>query len=79
MAARRIDIHAHILFPEVMGRCGAAGPEMGVRDGVQFFRSGDDVGGCGRPDAAFSVRGQRLALMNRRGADRRPRRPDPLG
>jgi hypothetical protein len=47
MPARTIDIRAHILFPEVMGSCGAAGPEMGVRDGVQFFRSAtmwEDVG-----------------------------------
>ena len=36
MAARTIDVHAHVLFPKVMGKCGAAGPEMGLRDGVQF-------------------------------------------
>ena len=38
-----VDIHAHVLFPEVMGLCGAAGPEMGDDNGVPFFRSAEYV------------------------------------
>src|ERR687896_28531 len=26
-----VDVHAHILLPGLMGSCGAAGPEMGIR------------------------------------------------
>ena len=39
-----IDVHAHILLPGIMGTCGHAGPEMGIRtDGTQYFRAGDYV------------------------------------
>src|SRR6185436_20130902 len=43
VAVRTIDVHAHVLFPKVMGKCSAAGPEMGLSNGVQFFRSGNYV------------------------------------
>jgi aminocarboxymuconate-semialdehyde decarboxylase len=79
MPARTIDVHAHILFPEVMGRCGGAGPEMGVREGVQFFRSGDYVLENVRfVDAPFSDIGRRLALMDRLGVDHQVLSPNPL-
>jgi len=38
---RVIDVHAHIVFPESMGKAGSYGPEMGVdSNGVSFFRFG---------------------------------------
>ena len=70
MSAGTVDVHAHILLPETMGACGAAGPEMGVRDGVSYFRSGDyvltHVPFAGSP---FSDVPRRLALMDRMGID----------
>jgi aminocarboxymuconate-semialdehyde decarboxylase len=79
MPARIIDVHAHILFPEVMGRCGGAGPEIGVREGVQFFRSGDYVLENVRfVDAPFSDIPRRLALMDRLGVDHQILSPNPL-
>jgi aminocarboxymuconate-semialdehyde decarboxylase len=79
MTARTIDVHAHVLFPQVMGRCGAAGPEMGLRDGVQFFRSGDYVLENVRfVDAPFSNLERRLELMARLRIDHQVLSPNPL-
>ena len=62
-SVRTIDVHAHILCPEVMGVAGAAGPEMGVDNGVMYFRSGDYVlRGVRFTDSPFSDVGMRLAL-----------------
>lgn len=78
-AMRTVDVHAHVLFPEVMGLCGAAGPEMGVRDGVQYFRSGEYVLTAVRfTDAPFSDLGLRLAAMDRLGIDHQLLSPNPL-
>lgn len=74
-----VDVHAHALFPEVMGLAGAAGPEMGERDGVPFFRSGEYVLSNVRfADSPFSDIGQRLALMDRMGIDHQIMSPNPL-
>tara|TARA_B110000114_G_scaffold136259_1_gene143145 strand:+ start:60 stop:278 length:219 start_codon:yes stop_codon:yes gene_type:complete len=36
-----IDLHAHIVIPESMGKAGSYGPEMGVEsNGVGFFPFG---------------------------------------
>jgi aminocarboxymuconate-semialdehyde decarboxylase len=79
MAARTIDVHAHVLFPKVMGKCGRAGPEMGLRDGVQFFRSGDYVLENVRfVDAPFSDLERRLELMARLRIDHQVLSPNPL-
>ena len=79
VAVRTIDVHAHVLFPKVMGKCGAAGPEMGVRDGVQFFRSGDYVLENVRfVDAPFSDLERRLELMARLRIDHQLLSPNPL-
>jgi aminocarboxymuconate-semialdehyde decarboxylase len=79
MAARTIDVHAHVLFPQVMGRCGAAGPEMGVRNGVPFFRSGDYVLENVRfVDSPFSSLERRLELMARLRIDHQVLSPNPL-
>ena len=80
MAARTIDIHAHVLFPKVMGKCGAAGPEMGVRDGgVQYFRSGEYVLENVRfVNAPFSDLDRRLELMERLRIDHQVLSPNPL-
>jgi aminocarboxymuconate-semialdehyde decarboxylase len=79
VAARTIDVHAHVLFPKVMGKCGQAGPEMGLRDGVQFFRSGGYVLENVRfVDAPFSDLQRRLELMARLGIDHQVLSPNPL-
>ena len=79
MAARTIDVHAHVLFPKVMGKCGQAGPEMGVRNGVQFFRSGDYVlENVKFVDAPFSNLDRRRELMAKLGIDHQVLSPNPL-
>lgn len=76
---RVIDVHAHILFPELMGMAGAAGPEMGVADGVSFFRSGDYVlRGVKFVGSPFADIGARLALMDALGLDHQLLSPNPL-
>lgn len=76
---RTVDVHAHVLFPEVMGLCGDAGPQMGERDGVQFFRSGDytlqAVRFVGSP---FSDLTLRMQAMDRLGIDHQLLSPNPL-
>jgi aminocarboxymuconate-semialdehyde decarboxylase len=74
-----IDVHAHILFPELMGLAGAAGPEMGVADGASFFRSGDYVlRGVKFVGSPFSDVTARLALMDKLGLDHQILSPNPL-
>jgi aminocarboxymuconate-semialdehyde decarboxylase len=79
MSPRTIDIHAHILFPEVMGLCGDAGPQLGERGGKQFFRSGDYVLDYVRfIDGPMSNLDARLALMDRLSVDHQLLSPNPL-
>ena len=74
-----VDVHAHVLFPELMGLAGVAGPEMGSSDGVSFFRSGDYVlRGVRFVDSPFSDLGRRLELMDRLGIDLQILSPNPL-
>ncbi|MEO6270842.1 MAG: amidohydrolase family protein [Lautropia sp.] len=76
---RVVDVHAHVLFTDVMGLAGAAGPEMGTTEGVSFFRSGDYVlRGVRFVDSPFSDLTQRLALMDRLGIDLQILSPNPL-
>lgn len=76
---RTVDVHAHVLFPQVMGLCGAAGPEMGERDGVPYFRSGEYVLTAVRfTGSPFSDLGLRLAAMDRLGIDHQLLSPNPL-
>ncbi len=79
MSPRTIDIHAHVLFPGVMGMCGAAGPELGEKDGRQFFRSGDYVLDYVRfIDGPMSNVEARLATMDRLKVDHQLLSPNPL-
>jgi len=79
VAVRTIDVHAHVLFPKVMGKCGAAGPEMGSRNGVQFFRSGNYVlENVKFVDAPFSDLDRRLELMERLRIEHQVLSPNPL-
>ena len=79
MRPRTVDVHAHILFPELMGLAGAAGPEMGVADGASFFRSGDYVlRGVKFVGSPFSDVTARLALMDKLGLDHQILSPNPL-
>jgi len=79
VAVRTIDVHAHVLFPKVMGKCGAAGPEMGLRNGVQFFRSGNYVlENVKFVDAPFSDLDRRLELMERLRIEHQVLSPNPL-
>jgi aminocarboxymuconate-semialdehyde decarboxylase len=76
---RTVDVHAHILFPEVMGLAGAAGPEMGVAEGQSFFRSGHYVlRGVRFIASPFSDVALRLAAMDRLGVDHQLLSPNPL-
>lgn len=73
-------MHAHILFPAVMGTCGRAGPEMGVRaDGSQYFRSDEYVlSNVKFADSPFSVPRLRIEKMDELGIDRQLLSPNPL-
>lgn len=74
-----VDVHAHVLFPEVMGVAGEAGPEMGEREGRTFFRSGAYVlEGVRFRDSPFSDLGMRVAAMDRLGVDHQVMSPNPL-
>ncbi len=75
-----VDIHAHVLFPEVMGLCGSAGPEMANdKHGIPFFRSGQYVlSNVKFADSPFSDLAQRVAAMNRFGIDHQLISPNPL-
>ena len=76
---RTVDVHAHILCPEVMGAAGAAGPAMGTEGGTTFFRSGEYVlRGVRFADSPFSDVAQRLALMDGMGIDHHVLSPNPL-
>lgn len=79
MTPATVDVHAHVLFPEVMGAAGPAGPEMGVRAGESFFRSGEYVlKGVRFVDSPFSDIDLRLAAMDRLGIGHQVMSPNPL-
>jgi aminocarboxymuconate-semialdehyde decarboxylase len=74
-----VDVHAHVLFPDLMGVAGKAGPEMGVDAGISFFRSGDYVLRDVRfVDSPFSDLHLRLSAMDRLGIDHQVLSPNPL-
>ncbi|HLI16238.1 MAG TPA: amidohydrolase family protein [Acidimicrobiales bacterium] len=80
--ARRevVDVHSHILLEGVMGLCGEAGPEMGVRPGgTHYFRAGqyvlEGVRFVGSPFADVEVR---LEHMARLGIDHQVVSPNPI-
>lgn len=74
-----VDVHAHVLLPGVLGWCGAAGPELGQTDGVDFFRAGDYVIRHVKfRESPMSDPGQRLALMDRLGIDHQIMSPYPM-
>ncbi|MGE0314491.1 MAG: amidohydrolase family protein [Lautropia sp.] len=79
MVDEAIDVHAHVLFPELMGVAGRGGPEMGVSGGVPFFRSGEYVlRGVRFLDSPFSDLDLRLAEMKRLGVGLQILSPNPL-
>ncbi|MFM7409250.1 MAG: amidohydrolase family protein, partial [Actinomycetota bacterium] len=75
-----VDVHAHILLPGVMGTCGHAGPEMGVRtDGTQFFRAGDYVlENVKFVDSPFSDARKRVEHMDQLGIHQQLVSPNPI-
>ena len=75
-----VDVHSHILLPGVMGFCGEAGPEMGIRpDGRHFFRAGDYVLESVKfVDSPFADVEQRLEMMGRLGIDHQIVSPNPI-
>lgn len=74
-----VDVHAHVLFPEVMGMAGAAGPEMGTGASGSFFRSGGYVlRGVRFAGSPFSDLDLRLAAMDRLRIDHQVLSPNPL-
>ena len=79
MNPQTIDIHAHIVYPQVMGLCGEAGPELGEKNGRQFFRSGDYVLDYVRfIDGPMSNVDARLAAMDKLKVDHQLLSPNPL-
>lgn len=74
-----VDLHAHVFLPEVLGRCGAAGPELREEGGVQVFRAGAyTIRGVRFRDSPMSDLDRRLALMDRLGIDRQVVSPYPM-
>lgn len=74
-----IDVHAHALLMGVMGACGDAGPETGVRDGVTFLRAGSQViRSLDFVESPLSNPDRRLALMERMGIDHQVLSPMPM-
>lgn len=79
MTEQAIDVHAHVLFPELMGVAGRGGPEMGVASGVPFFRSGEYVlRGVRFVDSPFSDLDLRLEEMKRLDVGLQILSPNPL-
>ena len=75
-----IDVHAHIVFPESMGKAGRFGPELDVdADGVVFFRFG---GYSMKPmdyrNTVFMDHAMRLDAMAQHGIDLQLLSPNPL-
>jgi aminocarboxymuconate-semialdehyde decarboxylase len=65
-----IDTHAHVFLPAVIGQMGDAGPEVGIRDGQPFFRSGGYLQPGARPlDSPLTKVDARLELMDKCGID----------
>jgi aminocarboxymuconate-semialdehyde decarboxylase len=74
-----IDTHAHVFLPEVLGACGAAGPELSIDDGVQSFRAGAyTIRGVKFQNSPMSDLSQRLALMDRMGIAHQILSPYPM-
>jgi len=74
-----IDIHAHVVLEGSLGSAGDAGPELGERDGVPFYRIGDYVlHGVPYRGSAFMDVSVRLAAMDTYGIDIAMLSPNPL-
>jgi aminocarboxymuconate-semialdehyde decarboxylase len=78
-AASVIDIHAHAVLAGSLGAAGAAGPELGERDGVPFYRIGEYVlNGVPYRDSPFMEPDIRIAAMDTHGIDVQLLSPNPL-
>lgn len=79
-AARTIDIHAHVVLPEVMGQAGSYGPELRAEpDGTPVFRIGDyQLRGVRYAGSPFMDVDLRLAAMDQAGIDFQLLSPNPL-
>src|SRR4051794_34120639 len=74
-----IDVHAHVVLEGSLGAAGAAGPELGERDGVPFYRVGDYVlNGVPYRGSPFMDVDVRLRAMDAHGIDRQMLSPNPL-
>jgi aminocarboxymuconate-semialdehyde decarboxylase len=74
-----IDIHAHVVLEGSLGSAGDAGPELGERDGVPFYRIGDYVlHGVPYRGSAFMDVNVRLSAMDAHGIDIAMLSPNPL-
>lgn len=78
--AKTIDLHAHVVLPEVMGAAGAFGPEMfAEQDGTPVFRIGQYfLRGVRYQGSPFMDPDLRLAAMERAGIDFQVLSPNPL-
>jgi len=76
---KKIDVHAHAVLEGSLGAAGAAGPELGERDGVPFYRIGDYVlHGVPYRGSPFMDVELRIAEMDRHGIDLQLLSPNPL-
>lgn len=75
-----IDVHAHVVLAETMGRAGPAGPEIGQHpDGMPWFRVGDyRLDGVRYVGSPFMETDIRLARMDQAGIDFQVLSPNPL-
>lgn len=77
--AQVIDVHAHAVLEGSLGAAGDAGPELGERDGVPFYRVGDYVlNGVPYRGSPFMDVDARLRAMDVYGIDRQLLSPNPL-
>jgi aminocarboxymuconate-semialdehyde decarboxylase len=77
---RSIDVHAHVVLPELMGRAGSHGPEMLEHPGEPpRFRVGRyTLEGVRYRDTPFTDLSLRIAAMDRAGIERQVLSPNPL-
>lgn len=77
--AKVIDVHAHAVLEGSLGAAGPAGPELGERDGVPFYRIGGYVlNGVPYRGSPFMDVDVRLRAMDAHGIDLQMLSPNPL-
>lgn len=74
-----VDTHAHVYLREVLGRMGDAGPAIGEREGIPYFRSGGyTLMGANPFESPMTKVDARLELMDEHGIDEQLISPNAL-